>query len=370
MYDPDVFGLFAAISATTAIFVGLSTFRLEIIAQDAKSELVADRLFGLAARSAALWGAGLSVAALVLVVVGWPWYWAAVGALVFVSSLQLVGTGILIRHGEYRSLARMNMIHGGGVGIVQALTGLIAPSPWSLMVGYVVPRLVWLIPMNKRGRVRRELSTQRVTGADSRLRSRAVTAGASAAVNSAAGQVPILLATALYGTVEAGLFAMAVRVLVSPLSVIGQAASGATLGEVGKVRRSGGGGAPGLVNRAMRDLLLIGIVPCGIAFVAGPTVVPYLLGDSWNNTGAIVAALALGALAQFVVAPFSQLLNVSGAQRGLLIWDIVRFGSSMLAWVLPWALGAGILASVIAYSLMLSMCYVWLRRLILDAVRR
>ena len=180
-------------------------------------------------------------------------------------------------------------------------------------------------------------------------RSYALTAGTSAGINSLAGQIPILLPAVLYGDQAAGLLAMALRILVSPLGLIGNAAAAAAVGEISQALRTRSGQARAVLRRGLLDLAVIGAVPAFAAGTLGMVAVPYLLGEQWAETGTIVAALALGAWAQFVVAPFSQTLNLSGRSSWLLVWDVCGCAVTG-AFLLPSLTGLGIVAASACYS--------------------
>jgi O-antigen/teichoic acid export membrane protein len=210
---------------------------------------------------------------------------------------------------------------------------------------------------------------QKLRGTWQRIRRAALIAGSSAIVNSTATQLPILLGAWLFGTAEVGMMAMSIRILVGPLSIVGAAAASANLGEAGRLFRTAEGGLATLVQRAMLDLLMVGLIPCGLAALLGTRVVPWLLGDRWKEAGAMVALLSIGALAQFVTSPFSQLLNLMGHNRQLLVWDCLRLALIFLSFVVPALLSQSFIVAIGAYSLVQVVIYADLGRLTILAAR-
>lgn len=366
LFGPEAFGLSATVIAVISVFTGISTFRLEVFAQRSTDEQEARTIFRYGLLCAASWGLLVSVVALVAwwqLEVDWPWL--LVGPLVFLASLQLIGGAVLTRQRRYTALATANFTQGAGTGVAQMLLGFVQASPLSLVLGFGAARLVWFFPLS-RLRAPRDSAPVRVPD---EVRRDAPVAGVSALVNSLGGQLTILVASALYGAVEAGLLAMAIRLLVSPLAIIGQAAAAASIGELGRLIRAGSGEGASVVKSAMRDLALVGAVPCvGLALV-GLFFASPLLGPEWEQAGQMMALLAPGTLLQFAVSPFSQLLNITGRSRQLLVWDVVRVVVLSVALVLPWHLGASILVTVACYSATLIPLYVWMAVLVRGAIR-
>ncbi len=366
IYLPSLYGSFAAITALVSVFVGVSTLRLEVLSQREGDDDQASGLLRLGMLASVLWGSLITaVAAAVVAVRGVSMWWMASGALVVFGSFQLVGTAFYTRVRDYRSLASANFAQSAGLGVVQAIFGLASASLGSLMAGFVLPRLVWLRPIRR--------GTARAGGGQHSIwlnsRRYAALSGSSALINSAAGQVPILFTSALYGQASTGLLAMAVRILVSPLGLIGQAVAAAATGEVGAALRDADNErAHAIVRRGMRDQTLVGALPCGLAIVCAPLLANRILGPSWTDVGQFVAALSLGALGQFAVAPFAQLLNISGHSRWLLQWDVLRLLLIVVSLAIPWIAGGDVLSAMWCYSGALVVTYFILAAILLRAL--
>lgn len=347
LFTPATFGIFSSIVAAASVLVGFSTLRLEVLAQRATNDEEAGRLLALAARASVLVGTVATIPSVIgVLLTDASWWWASVGLLVTLASFQLIGLAAYTRHGRYRDLALTNFLQGAGTGVAQSMLGWWRPGVGSLLAGFGLARLVWLRSVRPVGASRSELaSTWR------KYRASAGVAGSSALVNSLAGQVILLATATLHGAVAAGVVAMAVRVLVAPLSLISQAVAAASLGHVGAALRDEDPDRAGhLTRHGMRDLFLLGALPALGALTLAPWLAPIVLGESWRLVGAVTAALALGAWAQFVGAPFGQLLNVAGRSRQLFVWDVARLVLVLAALVVPVWLGGDVVASVWAYS--------------------
>lgn len=353
LVTPEVFGSFMTLTALASVLVGVSTMRLEVAGQSEPDDDAARQVLGLGMTLAT--GLGLAVTAVTAV----AWWFGAVptlalivGPMVTIASTQLVGGAWLARQQEYGALARANFVQNGGMTVAQTAFAAVSPTVGALVAGFLVSRLHWLRHVPRL--LWRRSAVARAWG---RHRAYAVTAGTSAAINSLAGQIPILVPALVYGDQAAGWFAMAVRILVSPLSLVGEAAAAAAVGEISQALRSRTGVARDVLRRGLQDLALVGAVPALLAGLLGAAVVPILLGEQWEQTGTIVSALAVGAWAQFVVAPFSQALNLSGRSRWLLVWDVCRLVTVTAAFLVPGLLDVGIVSAAICYSVVMVALY-------------
>ena len=111
------------------------------------------------------------------------------------------------------------------------------------------------------------------------------------------------------------------------------------------------------------------LVICAAAFLLAEPLAPFLFDGKFDGAGRTIAILAVGSWLQFAVSPFSQLLNLTGAHRSLLAWDVARLGLLSLAWIVPGSLGAPLTVSLISYSAAMTAVYLLLFVLIRRAAR-
>jgi O-antigen/teichoic acid export membrane protein len=364
IYGPISFGLFATVIATVSVFLGFSTLRLEVFAQRAPRDIDAAQLLVLGLLVSCICGILMTMVGVVAVCYGASPWWATAGILLWTGSLQSLGSGKLSRLGLYKPLAKMNFVQAAGTAALQLALGVFSPSVWALLAGFGGGRIPWLLIIRLHTFKRAELRS-----AWQRTRRAALVAGSSAIVNSLASQLAILLGSWLFGAAQVGMMAMSTRILVGPLSIVGAAAASANLGEAGRLLRTADPGLGRLVRRAITDLLVVGIVPCGLAALLGTRLVPWLLGEQWREAGVIVALLSVGALAQFAMSPFSQLLNLTGHSRQLFAWDCLRLTLILLSFAIPALLSQSFTVAVGAYSLVQVVIYAVLCRLVILAVR-
>ncbi|WP_172812170.1 oligosaccharide flippase family protein [Dietzia sp. 111N12-1] len=350
LFQPEMFGTFSTLVAIASTFVGFSTLRFEVIAQRKSIDSEYWSGIGAALSAVAAISLLLAISSVVAVVVFDSDTWLLWTApMVVLGSLQLVGGAVYTRNRKYRHLAAANFFQQAGTAVVQVAIGLWSAAIGALIAGFLAARSIWLLPLGK------------IRGGEGRLAIRAywrnhwvngAQAGTSALINSASGQLVVLLVAALHGAAVVGTVAMAVRIVVAPLGLISQAVAAAVVGEVGKLAREGRQlEARQLVRTGARDNFLIAIFPLAIAAVFAPFVAEPLLGAEWRDVGIAISALAGGALFQFIASPFSQVLNIIDRSGRLLVWDVTRLTAYAASLAVPAAFGMSWLAALIMYSL-------------------
>lgn len=143
----------------------------------------------------------------------------------------------------------------------------------------------------------------------------------ASALNTASGQLPLLVVTSLLGKQAAGFFFLAMRVTGKPLSVIVRGVSDAAYHEaqghtpeqlkiiyVGRVRR-----------------LALGAVAAALcAAVVAPFSFGLVFGSQWKEAGVLAALMAPGLAVQFVFTPFSSYFTVLRATPQYVAWAAGR----------------------------------------------
>ena len=363
IFTEETFGIAAVLIAVASIFIGVSTLRLEVLSQRVTDDDEARLLLSAGLSLSLWWGVGLTAAAGIAVGLGAAAYWLALGLMVALGSLQLVGAASLTRRRAYGRLTWANLQQAAGMSVLQVGFGLLSAGVFSLLAGFAAARLVWL-PMLRGAR-----PVLRPWRALSEAHRRfGLVAGSSALVNALAGQASVLLVGIFYTAADTGVYAMAVRVLGVPLAVLSQAVAAAAIGEIGALVRAGAPWYP-TVRRTVLGLTGIGAVVCGAAFLLAEPLAPFLFGGKFDGAGQVIAILAVGSWLQFAVSPFSQLLNLTNAHRSLLAWDVSRLVLLSLAWIVPGSLGAPLVVSLIAYSAAMTVVYLLLFLLIRRAAR-
>lgn len=137
-------------------------------------------------------------------------------------------------------------------------------------------------------------------------------------------QMPVLLIAAWFGSDDAGQFSMAWRLLMMPMALIGGA-----VGQVFMQRFSKVLGKPDLEKKIIKQcwvfLFAIGLIPFALILMGGDSIFLMILGEKWQNSGAIAMMLAPMALAMFVSSPTSGAYILLGLQRYSFLFGVSVF---------------------------------------------
>jgi O-antigen/teichoic acid export membrane protein len=177
-------------------------------------------------------------------------------------------------------------------------------------------------------------------------------------INTAGLQLPILMIAARSGEV-AGHFFMAFQLLVLPMNMLTGAISQVYLSQAPAEYRAGRLAA--FTSGMIHKLALFGIPAFVFAAIAGPAVVPAVLGASWQEAGTLVPWLVPWLALQLVSSPVSMALHITQNQAGMLLLAvagfILRFGAVFVVGLVQPTLNPVIVlagASAVYYALVLA----------------
>jgi O-antigen/teichoic acid export membrane protein len=170
-------------------------------------------------------------------------------------------------------------------------------------------------------------------------------------LNVLCAQLPLLFISARHGVLAAGLFALTLRVLAAPVSLLA-----ASVLEVFKrhsvLEFQTVGNCKECYLSTFRILLLLGIGPALIMFFFAPALFAFVFGESWRAAGDIARILAPLYFLNFIASPLSYVFYVTGKQKADLVWQIARSILIMGAFSAPLTLQGNLLAYAFGYSLL------------------
>lgn len=177
--------------------------------------------------------------------------------------------------------------------------------------------------------------------------------------------IPLLVAYS-YGATVAGWYALTMRVLALPVSVLGQAVGETYFSIAPRLMRTD----PPALRRLFRDsalrLLLIGIGPTLVLMIWGPFLFSLIFGSEWRMAGVYARYLAPALLAQLVMSPLSDTTIILERLDLQLATDAVRVGLILAAFFvvdqLAWSPNAAILAlsAALLLSYAVYFCVAWI----------
>ena len=346
LYSPEEFGRFALYMAVASIASVLVTGRYELAILLPRRDRDALHIAALAmvlstAISAVLLLVVLFFAQPIAVLLGdaalAPWlYWVPASTLLLglYQSLNYWSN----RKAQYKRLAISRTVQSGSAALAQLGSGYAGSGAAGLVGGQitgqvlatsVLARLIWredhrairaLRPLRSLALARKYINFPKYL---------IVAHG----FNTASGQMPVLLLSALFNTAAAGFFTLTQRVMAAPMSLIANA-----LGDVFRQEASQAyihqGQCKVIYQKTFKRLLLISVVPFTIFFFAAPALFSWVFGEQWRVAGEYAQILTPMAFLQFITSPLSSMFMIAEKQRLDLFWQIFLLLLVVISFVL------------------------------------
>lgn len=334
LYSPEEFGRFALYMAVASIASVLVTGRYELAILLPRRDKDALHIAALAmvlsaAISAVLLLVVLFFAQPIAALLGdaalAPWlYWVPASTLLLglYQSLNYWSN----RKAQYKRLAISRTVQSGSAALAQLGSGYAGSGAVGLVGGQitgqvlatsVLARLIWredhraiqaLRPLRGLALARKYINFPKYL---------IVAHG----FNTASGQMPVLLLSALFNTAAAGFFTLTQRVMAAPMSLIANA-----LGDVFRQEASQAyihqGQCKVIYQKTFKRLLLISVVPFTIFFFAAPALFSWVFGEQWRVAGEYAQILTPMAFLQFITSPLSSMYMIAEKQKIDLLWQI------------------------------------------------
>lgn len=166
----------------------------------------------------------------------------------------------------------------------------------------------------------------------------------TALFNTASLQLAPIMFVAIYGAAVAGLYALTLRILSMPGSLIGNAVGSVFLSSAPAARRDGT--LKDLVEKLHARLAMAGALPLMVLLFFGPDLFELVFGAEWRKAGVYAQWMAPWIYLQFQWSPLSMLASVLELQSQALVAQLLtfglRFGSLLLCANMGYAADLGI----------------------------
>ena len=172
-------------------------------------------------------------------------------------------------------------------------------------------------------------------------------------------EAPALLLAAFYGPQIAGWFVLGQKVIAIPMRFVGQAVAQVYLGEFSEKIRNKFKGVSGLYIRTAGHLLKFIIVPMIVLMVSSSWLFEFVFGEKWRESGVYVQILGVAFVAQFVVSPLSQTLNLVGRQEWQLLWSGLRSVIVLGGIGIAWRMGLSPRSAISIYAITTLIAYLF-----------
>jgi len=372
LYTPEDFGVLGVFSALLGILGIAVSLRYELAIPLAEDDASVVNLLALS----------LTVTLLISLLIGvtlWPWGEVITGwfnaealhPLLWLLPLGLFGSGCVralihwaIRRQAFGRISRNQISQSIGRVATQIGLAFVIPGPFGLLLGHVIGQSAGITTLTlafyrRDGRMLRAIRLRDMARAAARYGNLPTFATGAALLNNGGRLVPALLVAALYGVEVAGWFALAHRILQTPV-FLSTAVARVYLSEAPRRARADVDSLYALFKATTWRLLVFGVLSLGLVVVAGPQLFALVFGSVWTEAGRFAQFLALMSLGQLVVSPVSQTLTVFERQDIQLAWDTLRFGLLLLIFFAAYQLAWTPLLTIAVLSVGMTVCHILL----------
>jgi len=327
LYSPEAFGRFSLLWTVALNIAVVGCARYEFALPLARDDGAALRLASVCARMLLL-STGLAAA------VGAAWaLWGheplawALPLGVFASALVQALTMWATRAQAFGVLSASRVLQHGGGAVLQVLLGLAAWGVAGLWWGPVAAAvlaalaLAWAVkPASGWASVARVPSDQ-WRGAMREHRDFPLLNTPHAFASAAQDTLALLLIAAWVGDASAGLWALALRYLKAPATLVGGAVSSALYPQLTQAATPDEGRRH--LRHAVRVLLALGVGWAGVLMAVGPALFAWAFGEPWREAGELARALAPYLALHFVASPLAVVTMAWQAQAWALRLAVV-----------------------------------------------
>ena len=259
--------------------------------------------------------------------------------------------------GLYRELSSIRIAPALGVTGVQIIVGWFAPNAASLAFGYVLGVFsgvcvsAYFMPINLNSLKPWPKFKVKLKAFWANHRRFPLFALPADVINTAAGQLPLLIIASKFGTESSGLFALTIRVLGAPIGLLGAAVLDVFKRGAATSFRDNGHCREDYIL-TFRLLAPLGVVlAIGIVVVAEPVFV-LAFGEPWRQAGVIAVWLMPMFAMRFVASPLSYVFYIAGKQQIDLVWQCALLAMTLLSFLLPNDFEVSVTAYSVGYSIL------------------
>jgi O-antigen/teichoic acid export membrane protein len=253
--------------------------------------------------------------------------------------------------GEYKKLSVMRITQALSIVTLQILAGTISPSATSLAISHGLGILISLVIAYKVMPVgvfpdEPVAVVRNFWVKHNKFPRLSLPADV---INTAAGQLPILIVASKFGAEIAGLLAMTMKVLGAPIGLLGRAVldvfkrhAATSFRERGECRSE--------YVKTFTVLMISSLVFCVVMAFLSESLFAFAFGENWRLSGTIaIWLLPLFAL-RFVASPLSYMVYIAGKQHLDLVWQIVLLCVVVASLSLPYTYNDALQAYSAGYS--------------------
>lgn len=333
LYSPEDFSAAAVFAGLVAILSVAACLRFDLAIALPESDEEAADLLALAVLFAVL-AASVTAIALLVIPAAWlellgepavvPWLWL-VPLGVLVGGAYLALQMWFVRRSGFRAIAVSRIAQSSSAAAAQLGLGFARLTPLGLIVGQLLNSgagALWLgtsVLLRERAFLR-GVSLSGMRRAFTKYRRFPLYSTWEALANACSIYLPILLIAALSTGAEPGYLTLAIFLLQTPMSLLGNAIGQVYLSDAPKALAEGR--LDTFTLQSFRTLVRAAAGPLAFLAIASPAAFGLVFGDAWWRAGVLVSWMAPWFFAQFVTSPISTSLHLVGRQRAAMVLQI------------------------------------------------
>ena len=320
IYSPAEFGLFAVYMALISIGAMIVTGRLEMAVLIARKDSEAVQL----AFISFIMSGVLSIVTLLLIVIwgqqiavlsGQPeiesWLYI-VPFSIFLFSVYKVLLHWLNRKKQYELMSQSRVIQSGSISVLQLIVGVLTKIMSGLALADCLGRVAGLVLIIKAIKPTVTLpgfNRVKLLALIRRYRKFPFLGSPASLLNILSLQMPYLFIPVIFTSVVAGLYFLVFRVLMMPISLLGESILHVFRNNAMEDLKEHGTCKP-LFIKTFRFLVIIGLPPAVLIMLFGPEIFAFIFGEEWREAGLYATILAPMALFRLVCAPLGGVLYI------------------------------------------------------------
>ena len=369
LFAPEVFGVVQAATAIVTLALILSSLRLEVALLSVPEPQVD------ATWHAAAWLSVMTSLAAFVIVAILQWTGDALDAvrqvvwilplIALLSGWNQIGNYLALRRSAFATVSNSRVVQTGTYASTAVAVGYVWPTSLGLMSADALGRLASVLYSARAlgvrlGHALRPPTFKQVRDMLHAHRELTTVGLAAALINALGASFTALLMLWIFTAHDAGQYAIVERVVGAPISLIAVSASQVFMAHLSKALA---GPAPGAAaQKIFRDVvklnIKVAILPSIVLFFAAPIVLPWILGEGWEQAGAFARALSPLYFFVFITAPVNMALTIAGHQRLQLGWDTGRLVAMTCLWLTVWHLQLDANQAIWLHAATASFCYI------------
>lgn len=235
---------------------------------------------------------------------------------------------------RFRELSSMRVAQATGITALQLVAGSMSPSAVTLGVAHAVGVLIGIVVASRHLPPGARPSSSTVRAYWRRHVRFPMLSLPADSVNTAAGQLPLLIVASRFGADVAGLLALTIRTLGAPIGLLGAAVLDVFKRHAATSFRERGECVADYVQ-TLKVLSLGALVVTVVIVLFSEPLFALAFGEAWRHAGTIAVWLMPMFAFRFVASPLSYMFYIAGKQHIDLFWQFGLLAMTIASLSLP-----------------------------------